>query len=153
LKGQSEQQQAAEAEHAFRHALGSSTTASPAPLGMAYNNLANLISLRGRASEAEHLLRLGLQLQPLAYQYNGLANLLLELPRGGSRRGVQYNSMARVEEAEELMRGAIVQERHLVHILNVQAPNLGRSSQSSRNLAHTDRHGIRAWISEASLPP
>ena len=111
LKGQSEQQQATEAEHAFRYALGSSTTASPAPLGMAYNNLANLLSLRGRASEAEHLLRLGLQLQPLAYQYNGLANLLLELPRGGSRRGVQFNSMARVEEAEELMRSAIMQER------------------------------------------
>ena len=111
LKGRSEQQQAAEAEHAFRHALGSSATASPAPLGMAYNNLANLLSLRGRASEAERLLRLGLQLQPLAYHYNGLANLLLELPRGGSRRGVQYNSMARVEEAEELMRTAIVQER------------------------------------------
>ena len=95
--------QAVEAEHAFRHALGAPTE-SPAPVGMAYNNLANLISLQGRATEAEHLLRLGLRLQPLAYQYNGLANLLLEPPRGSRLR-------PRPAEAEELLRAAIAQER------------------------------------------
>ena len=75
---------AAEAEGAFRRALSQTKAMRKAPsrwhapLGMAYNNLANLLSLRGRYAEAETLLRTGLTLQPLAYQYNGLANILMQ---------------------------------------------------------------------------
>ena len=74
-------EQAAEAEDAFRAALGPPKSATPphhrAPIGMAYNNLANLLSLTRRYTEAEGLLRTGLRVQPVAYQYNGLASLLL----------------------------------------------------------------------------
>ena len=76
--------EAEEAEAAFRAALATEPASAPsrphrhlAPLGMVYNNLANLLSLRGRAAEAEALLRSGLRLAPVAYQYNGLASLLL----------------------------------------------------------------------------
>ena len=77
---------AAEAESAFRVALSEGTEAAAnktprrhlAPIGMAYNNLANLMSLRGRYDEAEELLRAGLRrADKVAYQYNGLASLLL----------------------------------------------------------------------------
>ena len=67
---------------------------------MAYNNLANVLTLSRRTREAESLLRRGLKLQPLAYQYNGLGNLRLK------RRGA-----AGAEEAARLFRGAIAQER------------------------------------------
>ena len=70
-------EQAKEAEKAFRAALLPPQVVTPsrhlAPVGMAYNNLANLLSLRGRHSEAEELLRTGLSVQPVAYQYNGLS--------------------------------------------------------------------------------
>ena len=75
---------AREAEAAFRAALPDvtpSATSTPSPLkaptGMVYNNLANLLSLLGSYDEAEELLRAGLRIDPVAYQYNGLANLLL----------------------------------------------------------------------------
>ena len=81
---------AIEAESAFRAALGEGTVAAAnetpqrhlAPVGMVYNNLANLMSLRGRYDEAEELLRAGLhRADKVAYLYNGLANLLLRKAR------------------------------------------------------------------------
>ena len=53
-----------------------------------------------RSTLLRGLLRRGLKLQPLAYQYNGLGNLRLK------RRGA-----AGAEEAARLLRGAIAQER------------------------------------------
>ena len=40
---------------------------------MAYNNLANVLTLSRRTREAESLLRRGLKLQPLAYRTTGSA--------------------------------------------------------------------------------
>ena len=86
---------AAEAERAFRAAIAADESDAavrlPArlrtPIGMAYNNLANLLSVRRRYDEAEAMLRVGLRVQPIAYQYNGLASLLLQKSKRGGRGG------------------------------------------------------------------
>ena len=105
-------EQAKEAEKAFRAALSPPQVVTPsrhlAPVGMAYNNLANLLSLRGRHSEAEELLRTGLSVQPVAYQYNGLANILLRKADGAADGG---NRTALLNEAAALLNRAIEHEQ------------------------------------------
>ena len=108
----------AEAEAAFRAALAARAASAArhavvpvqlrAPLGMAYNNLANVVSLRGRHREAEALLRVGLAVQPIAYQYNGLASLLVRRAEESSDRSAP--SLRLYQEAAGLLEQAIVHE-------------------------------------------
>ena len=121
---------AAQAESAFRAALAVDRTDSSlpvrlhAPIGMTYNNLANLLSVQGRSDEAEALLRAGLRIEPIAYQYNGLAGLLLDrVGEEDARRPAAVPSglvtdpssppspPALLQEAVELLRRAIEHER------------------------------------------
>jgi len=96
---------ASEAEAAFRAAIavaGRTGAQEPlgTPLGMTYNNLGNLLASRpGRRAEAMHVLREGLRLEPIAYQYNGLAALVLREPvQGGQAAGAAEGETAGRQE-------------------------------------------------------
>ena len=111
-----------------------------APLGMAYDNLASLMSFRGKYNGAEKLLRTGLRLKPIAYQYNGLASLLLRRAEKQSARRSGADAAtasaappdaALLEEAATLLQRAIVHER-----TTVCAAGPPREPAYRENLAH-----------------
>ena len=136
-----------EAESAFRAAIAADDDQMPptlqTPIGMAYNNLGNLLTLQQRYEEAETMLRTGLRIQPIAYQYNGLAHVLVQraepvghvfadaLPSHDAPTAADHDrAVSMLEEAVELLKMAISHEA-------VSCPaGPAREEAYKENLAH-----------------